>query len=62
MGVFLSVTLPLVLLAYAIWLAVRMVRRRARGGACAGGCASCPYADGCRAAKPSKPKGAKRDA
>lgn len=59
MGTVLTVTLPLVLLAYAVWLLVRMLRRRGRGGTCAGGCAGCPYADGCRAAKPPKTKGDK---
>ena len=57
MGTVLTVTLPLVLLAYAVWLLVRMLRRRGRGGTCAGGCAGCPYADGCRAVKPPQPEG-----
>ncbi len=61
MGTVLTVTLPLVVIAYAVWLLLRMLRRRKSDGACAGGCAGCPYADGCRAAEPPKTKGDKRD-
>ena len=61
MGTVLTITLPVVLLGYGLWLAIRMLRRRKGGGACTGGCAGCPYADGCRAAKPAHPKGEKKD-
>ena len=60
MGTMLTVTIPLVLIGYGVWLAVRMIRRKGRGSACAGGCAGCPYADGCRAAKAPETKGDKR--
>ena len=56
MGTVLTITLPVVLVAYGVWLVVRMVRSRHRIS-CDGGCYHCPYADGCRAVKPPQPEG-----
>ncbi|NLV57706.1 MAG: FeoB-associated Cys-rich membrane protein [Clostridiales bacterium] len=53
MGITLTIFIPVVLLAYAIWLVAGMVRRRRRGESVCGcgGCAGCPMAEGCRLAK-----------
>lgn len=46
-GAALDILIPALVLLYAAWLTVRMLRRRRRG--CGkGGCAGCPMADGCR--------------
>ena len=47
LGTTLSIVIPAVVIGYGIWLAVRMIRNRKKGG-CGGGCANCPYAGGCR--------------
>ena len=53
MGFTLTVLIPLVVLAYAVWLVARMVRARRRGESTCGygGCAGCPMAEGCQLAK-----------
>ena len=45
----LTIVIPAVLIAYGVWLAVRMIRRRKAGGGCSscGGCTGCPYAGSC---------------
>lgn len=45
-GLTLSIVIPVVLIGYGVYLAVRMIRNRKRGGCC-GGCAGCPYAGDC---------------
>ena len=47
LGITLSIVIPVVLIGYGIWLAVRMIRNRKKGGSCCGGCAGCPYAGNC---------------
>lgn len=46
LGMTLSIVIPAVVFGYGIWLAVRLIRNRKKGGYC-GGCASCPYAGSC---------------
>ena len=55
LGTSLSIVIPLVVIAYGIWLVVRMVRNCKTGG-CAGGCGDCPYAGECHVkdARPHK--------
>ncbi len=47
LGTTLSIVIPVVVVAYGVWLAVRLIRNRKKGGCCGGGCAGCPYAGGC---------------
>ena len=47
LGTWLSILIPLVLLSYGVWLAVRMIRNRRKGVTCSGGCSGCPYAGNC---------------
>ena len=49
LGTWLSILIPLVLLGFGIWLAVRMIRNRKKGVTCSGGCSGCPYAGSCHA-------------
>ena len=49
LGTTLSIVIPVAVIGYGVWLAVRMIKNRRRGGAC-GSCAGCPYAGGCRSA------------
>ncbi len=51
LGAFLTVLIPLVVLGYAAFLLVRMVRDRRKGRCSLGGCGHCPMRDGCGAAK-----------
>lgn len=46
-GETLSVVIPLVIISYGVYLAVRMFRNRKKGGGCCGGCVNCPYAGSC---------------
>jgi hypothetical protein len=48
LGTTLTILIPAVVIAYGVWLAVRLIRNRKKGGCCGGGCAGCPYAGGCR--------------
>ena len=50
-GLTLSIVIPVVVLGYGVWLAVKLLRDRKKGG---GGCAGCPYAGGCRCVKDCK--------
>lgn len=59
LGTTLTIVIPLTVAAYAVWLLVRMLRRRGKGR-CAGGCASCPYAGSC--AVPPKQRPSKKEA
>ncbi len=47
LGTTLSIVIPAVVFAYGVWLAVRLIRNRKKGGSCGGGCAGCPYAGSC---------------
>ena len=67
-GATLSIVIPVVLIAYGVWLAVRLIFNRKKGPHCGGGCAGCPYAGGCdrcrdaspaRKSDPIKPESAK---
>ncbi|NCB36714.1 MAG: FeoB-associated Cys-rich membrane protein [Clostridia bacterium] len=49
LGTTLSIVIPVVLIAYGVWLAVRMIRNRSTGKC--GSCGSCPYAGGCHSAE-----------
>ena len=51
----LNVTIPLVVVAYAVYLIVHILRKRRRCGHF-GGCAGCPYAQGCVDHKEEKKK------
>ena len=46
----LNILIPLVILAYALWLVIRMIRNRKKGKCGLGGCAGCPVEDGCKIA------------
>ncbi len=46
MGRTLTVLIPLVVLAYALWLIVRMIKSRKQGN-CGCGCGGCPIREGC---------------
>ena len=46
-GFTLSIVIPVVVFGYGVWLAVRMIRNRKKGGC--NGCAGCPYAGQCGA-------------
>jgi hypothetical protein len=46
LGTVLTIAIPALVFGYGIWLAVRMIRHRNRGGCCSG-CGSCPYAGDC---------------
>ena len=59
LGVTLSIVIPAVLIAYGVWLAVRMIRNRKRGCGYSGGCGSCPYAGNCSREDP-RPRGKER--
>jgi hypothetical protein len=50
LGTTLSIVIPVVVFAYGVWLAVRLIRNRKKGGGCGGGCAGCPYAGSCHSA------------
>jgi len=47
LGYTLTIVIPVVVFGYGIWLAVRMIKNRKKGGSCCGGCAGCPYAGNC---------------
>ena len=53
MSLVLNITIPVVILAYAVYLIVRMVKQRRRCGHW-GGCAGCPYAHGCAQSEEDK--------
>lgn len=52
----LTILIPLVVGAYALWLVFRMLRDR-KQGKCGHGCASCPLRDGCDTARQAFPAG-----
>lgn len=64
MSTTLSIVIPVVIIAYGVWLAVRMIRNRSTGKC--GDCGNCPYAGGCHSAGDcqlkQEPKEAKKDA
>ena len=49
LGTTLSILIPAVVIAYGVWLAVRMIRNRSTGKC--GNCAGCPYAGGCHSVR-----------
>ena len=51
----LNITIPAVVIAYAIYLIYRILRKRKRCGHF-GGCAGCPYANGCASVKEENDK------
>ena len=56
-GFTLSIVIPVVVFGYGIWLAVRMIKNRKKGGSCCGGCAGCPYAGSCHSPEDCQGKG-----
>lgn len=54
LGTTLSIVIPLVLIGYGVWLAVKLIRNRKKGGGCGGGCAGCPYAGSCHSTEECK--------
>jgi len=54
-GITLSIVIPVVVIGYGVWLAVRMIRNRKKG-ACGGDCSGCPYAGGCQGDAPCRLK------
>ena len=51
LGNTLTILIPFVVLAYALWLIIRMIRDRKKGKCGLGGCAGCPVGEGCKIAK-----------
>ena len=50
LGNTLNILIPLVIIGYALWLMIRMIRGRKKGKCSLGGCAGCPMEDGCKIA------------
>ena len=53
LGTVLSVVIPLVVVGYGVFLAVRLWRNRKRGHGCSG-CAGCPWASECPGSCPAR--------
>ncbi len=61
LGTILSIVLPVVVIGYGVWLAIRLIRNRKKGVGCSGGCGSCPYAGRCHEQSNVQKKGSKHD-